>query len=46
MLRFDEETYLSFLFKSISSKRFSNGLWGSDVLLFLGFYKYSIHSVL
>ena len=34
MLSFDKTTYLSFLFKFILSKRLSNGLLGSDVLLF------------
>ena len=35
MLRFDKATYLPFLFKFILSGRFSNNLWGLDVLLFL-----------
>ena len=34
MLRFDKATYLSLLFKFILSERFSNSLWGSDVLVF------------
>ena len=37
MLRFDKETYLSFLFKSTLSERLSNIIWGSDVLLFVEF---------
>ena len=37
MPRFDKETYLSLLFKSIVSERLSNSLLGSDVLLFLEF---------
>ena len=36
-LRFDEATYLSFLFKFIISKRLSCRLWRSDVLLFSDF---------
>ena len=37
MLRFDEATYLSLLFKFYLSERLSNSLWGSDVLLFSEF---------
>ena len=37
MLRFDEATYLSLLFKFILSVRFSNNLLGSNVPLLLGF---------
>ena len=33
MLKFDKATYLSFLFKFISSEEFRNNLWGSDVSL-------------
>ena len=33
MLRFDKATYLSFYFKFILSKRLSNNIWESDVLL-------------
>ena len=34
MFRFDEATYLLLLFKFILSEILSNGLWGSDILLF------------
>ena len=37
MLRFNKATYLSFLFKFILSKKFSNSLWVSNVLLFSDF---------
>ena len=37
MLRFDQATYLSLLFRSILYERFSNSLSGSDVLLFSDF---------
>ena len=33
----DKVTYLLLLFKFVLSKRLSNSLWGSDVLLFLEF---------
>ena len=33
----DKVTHLSLLFKFVLSKRYSNSLWGSDVLLFLEF---------
>ena len=36
-LRFDKATYLSILYKLILHERFSNSLWGADVLLFSGF---------
>ena len=37
MLRFDKATYLSLLFQFNLSKRLSNTLWESDVLLFSEF---------
>ena len=37
MLKFDEATYLSLLFKFILSQILSNSLWGLDVLLFAEF---------
>ena len=37
MLQFDKATCLSLLFNNIWSKRFSNRLWGLDVLLFRKF---------
>ena len=37
MLRFDNVTHLSLLFKFVLSIRLSNSLWGSDVSLFLEF---------
>ena len=42
-------THLSLLFKFILSRKLSNSVWGSDVLLFAQFctiHKYSIHCVL
>ena len=37
MLGFDKATYLSLPSKYISPERLSNSLWGSGVLLFIGF---------
>ena len=38
MLSFNKATYLLLLFKFILSKRLSNSLYGSDVLLFPEFF--------
>ena len=44
MLRFDEVTYLSYLFKFILSEKLSNSLLGLDSICRI--HKYSIHFVL